>query len=131
MKRCENEVSAFLAANAERMRLAPEPAEAVLWEHLRPLGFRRQEPIHGKTKNGGDWRYVLDFVKISRWFEGGLGLCVEVDGSSHRKKKGRDRRRDTRLATIGIKTLRFSNREVLCDTAGVIERIREAMNDGN
>ena len=36
-----------------------------------------------------------------------------LDGGVHKKKRGRDRRRDTRLATEGIVTVRVSNNEVL------------------
>jgi very-short-patch-repair endonuclease len=128
MRRSEVETAVFLDANAERMRHAPTEAERVLWEHLEPLGFQRQVEFTGCTKNGGMWQYILDF----HWYRAGIGggLCIEVDGSSHRNRKGRDRRRDTRLATIGIRTLRLSNDEVLRDTAGSMAKIRTAMKIG-
>ena len=89
------------------MAANPTDAEARLWEILEPLGFRCQEPYEGVTKNLGHWSYILDF------FHWGHNLCVEVDGSCHRKRKGRDRRRDTRLRGEGITTLRLSNNQVL------------------
>ena len=99
----------------------PTEAEALLWTRLEPLGFARQVPMSGFTKNQGEWSYILDFLSrrhgVSGW------LCVEVDGGVHSKQKGRDRRRDTRLATIGIKTIRFTNKEVLKDLEAVISRI--------
>ena len=123
MKRhSESESAAFLEANAERMRREPTQVEDHLWPYLEPLGFIRQFPLSGSTKNLGGWNYILDF------FHDGLNLCVEVDGSVHMFRKGRDRRRDTRLATIGIVTLRFRNREVLTNIAGVIAKIKWAMN---
>jgi len=64
----------------------------------------------------GGWYYILDF------YHAGAQLCIEVDGGIHKKQKGRDRRRDTRLATMGIKTLRFDNWQVFEKLKGVRAR---------
>lgn len=127
MRRSEAEIAAFIDDRARTMRKFPTSAEALLRDELYKLPFwLRQVPITGKTKNGGRWSYVLDFA----WFpEGPLipRLCIEVDGSAHRRTRGRDRRRDTRLATIGIRTIRVSNHEVLRDVTGVLATIQRAM----
>ena len=99
------------------MRLAPTTGESKLWERLEPLGFERQLPLGGQTKNGGIWMYILDFWHLK------TNLVVEVDGGYHKKRKGYDRRRDTRLATAGLHTIRFTNREVDQDLDGVVARI--------
>ncbi len=102
------ETAEFLETRAAQMRAEPEPAERALFDLLDPMGnWEFQVPIWGETKNGGEYAYIADA------FYRKLKLIVEVDGGSHRKKTGRDRRRDTLLATAGVTTLRLSNREVL------------------
>jgi very-short-patch-repair endonuclease len=128
MRRSAGEIAAFLDDRARAMRKFPTPAEALLWDALAPLGFKRQHPINGETKNQGGWRYILDFVWLVPYYrENFLALCVEVDGSAHRRTKGRDRRRDTRLATIGIRTIRVSNADVLRHLDKVMDVIHRAM----
>jgi very-short-patch-repair endonuclease len=122
MKRSKSEIDAFLNARAEEMRRYPTEAEAALWERLRLIEFWKQQiDIYGQTKNGHEWAYILDF------YDPVNKLCVEVDGLVHKRQRGRDRRRDTRLATIGIRTIRFTNREVLTDIDGVLAKIRAAL----
>jgi very-short-patch-repair endonuclease len=107
-RRTSGERKAFCEARAAEMVAAPTGAEERLWTVLEPLGFERQVHVVCWTKNGGRSDYILDFG----WPDPPR-LCVEVDGSSHRNKKGRDRRRDNRLRIHGIRTLRFSNNQVL------------------
>ena len=121
MRRSQLENEQFLMSRAQEMRLNPTEAERALAETLLSMGFQLQLPIQGKTKNGGTWLYILDA------FHPTINLCVELDGSSHRNRKGRDRRRDTRLKGIGIRTIRFTNREVLTDIDGVLAKIRAAL----
>ena len=52
--------------------------------------------------------YFLDF------FFSEMMLAVEIDGSSHRGRKEHDRRRDADFRSIGIKTIRISNKDVMC-----------------
>jgi very-short-patch-repair endonuclease len=100
------------------MRLAPTTAESILWEQLKPLGFEQQWILWGRTKNGREWHYIPDF------FSEDANLCVEVDGGIHKLKKGYDRRRDTRLGTMGIITLRYTNKEVAEHLDDVVEGIK-------
>lgn len=122
MRRTPAERAEFVETRAEQMRIDPTVAESKLKELLGPLGFKFQVPIHGKTKNGGAWSYILDA------YHRGLKLCVEADGGVHKKQKGRDRRRDVRLFGEGIHTLRLSNREVLkASELDIAVRISEFM----
>ena len=106
----------FIEAQAERMRRSPTKAEKVLWPALRPYGFRWQFPVClPRLKTLRNDYYILDF------FHPAKNLCLEVDGSSHTRKKGRDGRRDRRLSHHGIKTIRFSNKQVLTDLENVID----------
>ena len=66
----------------------------------RKMGYKfvRQKPIN---------RFILDFYCSE------LNLAIEIDGSSHDRKKGYDEARDKFLQQIGIKTIRVTNNEVL------------------
>lgn len=108
MRRTAEERRAFVQKRAAEMEANPTEAEARMWEILEPMGgWLQQCGLEGRTKNGGEWNYIVDFYNPQ------LCLAIEVDGSSHRKKKGRDRRRDTRLQGEGIRTIRFSNQQVM------------------
>jgi len=94
-------------------------SEQVLWARLRGkqilrVQFYRQKPIGN---------YIVDF------FAPKTRLVIEVDGSQHMKKSNskRDKDRDTYLAGLGIKVLRFNSREVLKYTDEVVEVIFRAM----
>ena len=52
-------------------------------------------------------------------------LVVELDGSQHYYREGqeRDKIRDDYMASIGIKVLRFSDREIFENLVGVLEKI--------
>ena len=99
----------FTRVRAAQMRIAPTPAERKAWELLRGLGFKNQVPIKVlKHRSVASFKYyILDL------YHAGARLCVELDGSVHRKTRGRDGRRDRALAYLGIKTLRFSNSDVM------------------
>jgi very-short-patch-repair endonuclease len=72
--------------------------------------FRRQEPIG---------RYIVDFVCQEKL------LIIEVDGGQHSVERERDKKRDNWLERQGYKVLRFWNNEVLINTEGILEVIRD------
>ena len=100
---------------AQKLRLAMTDAERKLWQGLRgqQLGatFNRQKPIGP---------YVVDFYCAA------AKLVVEVDGSQHLEGAGQqsDHERDMLLIGLGLKVLRFDNRQVLLETQAVLEEIR-------
>lgn len=51
--------------------------------------------------------YFLDFFFPEQM------VAVEIDGSSHRFKKAHDRQRDADLRSIGIRTIRIKNKDVM------------------
>lgn len=51
--------------------------------------------------------YFLDFFFPERM------VAVEIDGSVHRFKKAHDRQRDADFRSIGIRTIRISNKDVM------------------
>ena len=100
---------------AKALRKESTDTEKLLWKYLRAkrmkgYKFRRQEPIG---------RYIVDFVCQEK------RLIIEVDGSQHSVERDRDKRRDNWLEGQGYKVLRFWNNEVLINTEGILEVIRD------
>lgn len=93
-------------------RKAFTPAEDALWQVLRKeqtgVKFRRQQPVGP---------YILNFYSAE------VRLAIEVDGSIHELHQEYDQKRDQDLANEHIKTLRFTNQEVLEQMDSVVERI--------
>ena len=90
-------------------------AEKLLWSRLRNkqilgLQFYRQKPL---------LNFIVDFYCPS------ANLVVECDGSQHYTGEGleADRIRDHALEHLGLKVLRFDNRQVLGEIDGVVEAI--------
>lgn len=80
----------------------PTPQEETLWTILEPMGFERQMSVFSARYNKG---WILDFCHPEQL------LAIEVDGPCHQKV--RDQRRDRKLAaSLGIRTLRFSNKQI-------------------
>lgn len=52
--------------------------------------------------------YFLDFFFPTRM------IAVEIDGSVHRFKKEHDKKRDIDFRSIGIRTIRIKNKDVMC-----------------
>jgi very-short-patch-repair endonuclease len=102
-----------------RLRRESPLAEQCLWLRLRNrqlMGyrFRRQYGIDP---------YVLDFYCPE------LKLAIEVDGDSHFEAREYDRERQRYIESLGIRVLRFTNREVfegLDDLARGIAAFAEA-----
>jgi very-short-patch-repair endonuclease len=104
-----------LLINAKSLRTYQTDAELRLWYHLRAhrfLGykFKRQKPIA---------QYIVDFVCIEQ------KLIIEIDGGQHAEQLEYDQARDTELRRLGYQVLRFWNNDVLKNTEGVLEKIRE------
>ena len=90
-------------------------AEQVLWQRLRRkqihgVQFYRQKPL---------LNYIVDFycAKVS--------LVIELDGSQHFEPENqqKDVLRDKTLAGLGLRVLRFDDRQVMIDTDSVVEVI--------
>jgi very-short-patch-repair endonuclease/gamma-glutamylcyclotransferase (GGCT)/AIG2-like uncharacterized protein YtfP len=104
---------------ARIMRHEPTDAEQRLWSRVRDrrLGgfkFRRQVPIAG---------YIVDFFCTER------RLALELDGGQHAEPENarRDARKEEVLRSRGIRTLRFSDMDVLKDTDVVLSEILRAV----
>ena len=100
------------------LRRQATDAESLLWRLLRgrsflELKFRRQHPVGP---------FILDFYCAD------CRLAVELDGGQHYTKAGQehDEERTTYLAGLGLRVIRFSNRELFEETDGVLETIARA-----
>ncbi len=95
-----------------RNRNNPTEAEYIMWQFLRKNNygckFIRQKPI---------FRFIVDFYCRK------LLLAIEIDGNSHDSKKDYDQHRDRYLQSVNIKTLRFTNDEVLNNFDSVLKRL--------
>ena len=111
--------SANLKDKVRQLRRNLTDSERTLWSRLRSkqvlgIQFYRQKPIG---------EHIVDFfAPRAKW-------VVEVDGSQHMGADPAqiDRRRDRYLASLGLRVLRFSSREVLKESNAVIEAIYRAL----
>lgn len=119
--RSSSELAEYLAFQADGYRLYPTPAEKAVRERLMEMGFEFQSPMMWHTKNGGYGGAIFDFYHPE------AQLVVEIDDPSHKRRVGRDRRRDTRFGVEGLRTMRIANKRALKETAAVIAEIRLAI----
>jgi len=99
------------------MRKNPTQAEEILWRSLRGNltghHFRQQHVIDN---------FIVDFVCLKK------NLVIEVDGDIHDYQKEDDALRTAFLKEKGLTVVRFTNDEVLRDTASVVSRIVLSLN---
>ena len=107
--------SSRLKGRARSLRANLTDAEQRLWSRLRRkqiLGvqFYRQKPIGN---------YITDF------YAPGARLVVEVDGAQHTEspQAERDRERTAYLEQVGLRVLRYNDRQVLLELDSVVEEI--------
>lgn len=108
-----------LAINARALRANMTDAEQLLWQRVRPkqvrgLQFYRQKPLLA---------FIVDFYCPK------AKLVIELDGSQHGEEAHRvaDGERDAALTGLGLRVLRFDNRQVLLETEGVMAVIDEVV----
>ena len=85
-------------------------SEVLFWNQIKGkkikgYQFMRQKPI---------LNYVVDFYCSK------LKLVIEIDGDSHIGKEDKDKYRQLKIESLGIKFLRFSDPDVKKNMSGVI-----------
>jgi very-short-patch-repair endonuclease len=102
---------------ARELRKNMTDAERKLWSKIR----RRQLKEHQFYRQKIIGNYIVDFYCPK------AKLVIEVDGGQHYidDKIIKDKIRDNLMRKNGIKVLRFSDREILENLNGVLERIYE------
>ena len=113
--------SGTLKAPARSLRTGMTDAEQVLWHGLRRkqiggVQFYRQKPLLS---------FIVDFYCPA------AKLVVEIDGSQHcqPEHQRKDSLRDEALARVGLRVLRFDNRQVLLETEAVLTVIDAAVRE--
>jgi len=103
----------------KELRQRQTDAEGRLWYYLRARNlegfkFRRQHRIG---------RYIVDLSCLEK------NLVIEIDGGQHNQSpdEAQDKRRTDWLVKEGYQVLRFWNNEVLTNTEGVLEVIRQLL----
>ena len=102
---------------ARELRTNPTDAELKLWQNIR--GKRIQGCQFYRQKNIGN--YIVDFYCPAG------KLIIELDGGQHYSEDEvkSDAIRDNYLTGLGFTVLRFSDRDVLKNMDGVLQRIYE------
>ena len=101
-----------LIINSRTLRSGMTDAEYVLWKRIRhkqvrDLQFYRQKPL---------LKFIVDFYCPK------AKLVIELDGSQHFEEEHRaaDAERDAALVGLGLRVLRFDNRQVLTEIEAVM-----------
>jgi very-short-patch-repair endonuclease len=104
---------------SKELRQKQTEAEKVLWFKLRDrqlngAKFRRQHRIGS---------YIVDFACLEK------KLIIEIDGGQHNQTltKENDEQRTLWLEAAGYHVVRFWNNEILQNTEGVLEKIKELL----
>jgi very-short-patch-repair endonuclease len=107
--------SKYKQRRQELRKNMPEPEKRV-WALLRNqkmgVQFRRQHGIG---------HYIADFYCSE------LKLVIEIDGESHHSEAAQqyDQKRDEYMQTLGIKSIRLSNKEVMQNIEGVYQYLHQ------
>lgn len=90
-------------------------AERMLWLKLRRKQLKKY-PFYRQKIIG---KFIVDFYCPR------ANLVIELDGGQHYSETGqaKDRARDHVLKGMGLRVLRFSDRDVFENMSGVMERI--------
>jgi very-short-patch-repair endonuclease len=109
------EYGRILKPPSRNLRTNMTDAERMLWSRLRGkqlLGvqFYRQKPLGP---------FIVDFYSHA------ARLVIEVDGAQHYEEEHakKDIKRDEYLTGLGLRVMRFDNRQVLLETDAVAEEI--------
>ncbi len=92
-------------------------AEKSVWSRIRA----RQLQGHRFYRQKIIGNYIVDF------FSPKANLVIEIDGGQHYSEEGisKDNIRDAWLRKLGLKVLRFSDRDIFENFDAVIEKIHE------
>ena len=108
-----------LLSNARRLRKDMTPQELRLWyRFLRPYPIKvYKQRIIGE--------YIVDFYCAS------AKLVIEIDGSQHYEDTGKayDTQRTAYLESLGLKVIRYSNRDINSSFDAVCEHIDQVIKE--
>lgn len=107
----------------KELRKNSTESEKLLWQYLRNKQFEGIKFY----RQYGIGNYIADFYSTS------LKLVIELDGSGHFTPESfeYDKIREEFMNSLGIKTIRFNNNDVMTNIEGVLERIKEIVERKN
>ncbi|RMF57459.1 MAG: endonuclease domain-containing protein [Calditrichaeota bacterium] len=102
-------------------------AEKIFWEAVRNrrflgLKFNRQHPLFFDYE-GKETFYIADFYCHEK------KVVIELDGEIHDYQRRRDEYRTFIIEMLGIKVIRFGNKEIENHLQNVLERLRKELTD--
>jgi len=105
-----------LKEKARHLRNNMTPAEKHFWNSLRMMPFYEKITFNRQKPLGN---YIADFYSHS------LKLVIEIDGDSHSDSSsiGYDSKRTSYFESKELKVIRFTNREVLNNIEGVMQKM--------
>ena len=106
-----------LRDRSRQLRRDQTDAEKALWRLLRGhslagFKFRRHHPVG---------RYIADFVCLEK------KLIIELDGGQHAKQTDNDQAREAKMSTLGFRTIRIWNHQLLQEREAAAALILEAL----
>src|SRR4030066_2484802 len=104
-----------LKGYSKSLRVNMTEAERLLWEKIRGKQLKGYQFYRQKTIGS----CIVDFYCPK------AKLVIELDGGQHYSPEGKakDRKREEYMKDIGLRVLRFSDKEIFNNTEGVLERI--------
>ena len=100
---------------ARKNRKNPTEAENKIWQ----VFFKNRKIKEKFTRQKPIGRFIIDFYCSK------LLLAIEIDGESHDNKQYQDKERDLYLEQRGIKTIRYTNNQVINDIESVYQNLIE------
>ena len=103
-----------LRLRARALRKMGNRPEIVFWQQVHKgkfyqIDFDRQRVIGN---------YIVDF------YIKGLGIIIEIDGSSHNDKLQYDERRETYFKILGLEVWKVSSTEIMMDVERVLNNLK-------
>jgi len=115
--------NSFLKERRKSLRISETKEEKILWQKLRNRQFNNLK-FFRQCSIGF---YIVDFYCSE------LRLVIELDGYQHNEENAieYDEIREKFMESLDIKTIRFSNSDVLTNLDGVMEKIWGEMKSFN
>ncbi|MBI3599614.1 MAG: DUF559 domain-containing protein [Nitrospinae bacterium] len=103
---------------SQKLRRGMTDAERLLWSRIRGKQLKGYQFYRQKVIGN----YIVDFYCAK------ANLAIEADGGQHYSVEGsiKDKKRDDFMASIGLKVLRFSDRDIF-NNLGVMETIWKSL----
>ncbi|GAB3204064.1 very-short-patch-repair endonuclease [Pontibacter aydingkolensis] len=111
----------YLKELARQLRNNSTLGEVLLWQDLKGgamlgLDFHRQKPLDS---------FIVDFYSPE------MHLAIEIDGDSHDYSYEEDKARQQRLELLGVRFLRFTDRQVKQEMDNVLRELKQWVSENS